>query len=77
MADVVNFTGITTLSLTAERVLQSAMDAALSEVIVIGVTEDGDEYFASSNADGGFVVWHMERAKHKLMLVVDDMMEGR
>ena len=56
MGDVVPFTGITTLDLPVERVLEAALAAGLRDVVVCGHTEDGTEYFASSAADGGTVL---------------------
>jgi hypothetical protein len=48
-------------------VLATAAGAKLSEVIVIGRTQEGDLYFISSSADGGDVLWLMEIAKRELM----------
>ena len=68
-AKIINFTGITKLDLPAERVLQQAIDVGLEGVIVIGYTKDGDEYAVSSYADGGTVLWLLERTKTKLLAV--------
>lgn len=62
---------ITKLNLDPDRVLSKAI-GELTEVVVIGFDKDGDEYFASSIADGGSVVFHLERAKHKLMRIIDE-----
>lgn len=68
MSNVVYDTGIVTkLDLPPERILQSALKADLADVVVIAYTKDGDEYFASSAADGGYVLWMIERAKLKLI----------
>lgn len=75
MAKVVDLPVITTLDLNPERVLAGAMEERLKGVVVIGFTEDGQEYFASSYADGGDVIWHLRRAEHRLMQAVDDMTE--
>lgn len=69
---VVEFPGITTLDLPPERVLQKALDKGLDGVVVMGYDEDGEEYFCSSYADGGEVLWLMERMKLKLLTVLDD-----
>lgn len=58
---------MTTLDLPAERVLQGAVDAGMTEVVVLGYDAKGDEYFAHSHADAGRVLWLMERFKHRLM----------
>lgn len=70
MADVVLFRGITRLDLPADRVLMDAAENGdLDGVVIIGATKDGGEYFASSIADGGTVLWLMERFKTKLLAV--------
>lgn len=75
-AEVLEFTGVTKLDLDPERLLESAKDAGLAEVVICGVDQNGNEYFASSVADAGTVGWHLDRAKWNLMRQVDRMMEG-
>jgi hypothetical protein len=67
MSNVVNLSTITTLDIPPERVLNAALEADLSEVVIMGRDRDGNEYFASSIADGGDVVWLAERIKLKLI----------
>lgn len=70
MADdnkVVKFPGLSRLDLPAERILSEAAKAGLTSVVVIGYDAEEDEYFASSIADGGTVIWLMERLKKKLL----------
>ena len=62
---------LTTLDVPIDRVLEGALAAELDAVVVLGYDKNGDEYFASSNADGGDVVWLMERMKLKLLQVTD------
>lgn len=69
--NVVPFGGITRLDVEPSRVLEQAAQAGLSSVVIIGYDADGGEYFASSYADGGDVLWHLERAKFKLMVIAD------
>lgn len=73
--NVVNFTGITSLDLDPQRVLEQATKAGLKKVVILGYNsdvEDGDgEYFASSIADGADVVWLLERMKLKLLRLAD------
>lgn len=66
MTNVVPFNGITRLDLDPERVLDAAR-GRLTGVVVIGYAQDGTEYFASSYADGGDVLWLLERSKLKLL----------
>lgn len=70
MGEVVDLNVITTLSLDPDRVLKKAI-GKLERVVIVGRTKDGDEYFASSEADGGCVIWDMERAKLKLLRLAD------
>ena len=52
MADnVIPFGGITRLDIDPDRVLTSAV-GKLECVVVVGLGKDGEEYFASSMADG-------------------------
>jgi len=71
VAEIVDFDGITTLSLDPDRLLQKAI-GQLDRVIIIGIDKEGAEYFASSEADGGTAVWDLERAKLKLLRLADD-----
>ena len=73
MADnVVDGHFITRLDIPADRVLRKALDADLESVVVLGYDRDGEEYFAGSIADGGTVVWLLERAKGRLLSVKED-----
>jgi hypothetical protein len=71
MGEVVILQNVTSLDLPPERLLNAAIEAGPSKVLIIGVKEDGSEYFASSVADGGDVLWMLERAKLKLLQVVE------
>lgn len=65
--NVVTLRTITKLDIPADRVLAEASKAGLTSVMVIGYDADGDEYFASSIADGGTCLWLMERMKKHLI----------
>jgi hypothetical protein len=69
MGKVVIFNGVTRLDIPAERVLKGALKEDLDKVVVIGYAKDGSEFFASSMADGGTVLWLMERLKLQLLNV--------
>lgn len=71
-AKIIPFTGVTVLDLPPERILQKAIEADLDGVLVIGYTKDGEEYAASSYADGGTALWLLERTKTKLLAVTPD-----
>ncbi len=58
---------ITKLDLPPERILNDALEVNLESAVILGYDKDGNEYFASSIADGGTVLWLMERAKQALL----------
>ena len=63
---------MTKLPIPADRVLGAAMELSFERVTVIGCTDDGEEYVASSTSDCGAMLWDMERAKHLFMKMADD-----
>lgn len=65
-AKVIPLRCVTKLDLPPDRVLEGAM-GQLEGVVVIGYDKDGDEYFASTYADGGEVLWLLERLKLSLL----------
>lgn len=71
-AEIIEPNFVTTLDVPPERVLRRAMEADLEKVVVIGWDKEGEEYFASSVADGGDVLWMLERAKINLLRIVED-----
>jgi len=71
MGKVVGFTGVTTLNSNPESVLENAK-GKLDGVVILGYDKDGEEWFASSYADGGDTLWLMERLKLKLLTVYSD-----
>ena len=71
MSNVVDLDVVTTLPIDPDRVLSRAI-GNMQRVMVIGVDKDGNEYFASSDPDGGTCIWDLERAKLKLLRVVDE-----
>jgi len=71
MADIVYLPVITRLDIDPDRVL-SQSSGKLDTVIVVGYDKDGNEYFASSVADGGTAVWLLERMKLKLLQEPDN-----
>lgn len=56
---------ITKLDIPVDRVINAALEAGLTGVVVLGWDEN--EYFASSIADGADVLWLMERLKKQLL----------
>lgn len=71
MTNIIRFPGITKLDMPADHVLESAL-GKLEGVVVLGYDKDGQEYFASSYADGGDMLWLLERAKKALLEMADE-----
>lgn len=71
MGDVVRLPVITRLDWPADQVLDAAK-GRLEGVVVLGYGVDGQEYFASSYADGADMLWLLERAKFALLNVSQD-----
>jgi hypothetical protein len=69
--NVVNFPGITTLDMDPERIMEGARKANLSDIVILGYDQAGDEWFASSVADGAEVLWLLERLKLQLLRLGD------
>ncbi len=68
MGKVILMNGITKLDLPIDRVLDSAK-GELEGVILIGYDKEGEEYFASTYADGGDILWLIERLKKRLLQI--------
>lgn len=62
---------VTRLDLPPERVLARALEVDLESVVIVGQTKDGEEYFASSLADGGTVIYHLQRGIWALNKMID------
>lgn len=58
--------GETRLNIPADRVLEMA-HGRLNGVVIAGYDQDGGTYFASSYADGGEVLWLLEKLKKQLL----------
>lgn len=69
LAPVVTLGCATCLDIDSQRVLNGALEAELSEVVVVGYDKDGEFYFASSKADGPNILWALEMAKLKLLKI--------
>lgn len=67
MGDVIPLGNITRLDLPTDRVLDAAKSHCSSGVVIMGWDDDDTLYFASSIADGGDVLWLMEKAKAALL----------
>lgn len=65
-ATVIPLNNVTRLDLPADRILEGAI-GQLEDVVILGKTSSGEYYFASSVADGGKVLWMLEKLKFELM----------
>ena len=74
MGTVVPINGITRLDLPPNQILDAARDQ-LECVVVLGYDNDGQEYFATSLADGAEVLWLLERCKVALFAAADSLTE--
>lgn len=74
--NVIDWNGLTTLPTDPARVIERAAKAGLTNVVIVGFDSAGAEFFAASDADGANVLWHLERAKHKLLSVPETHFGG-
>jgi len=65
--NVITLGNVTRTDLPVDRVLEAAKGKIEGGVVLLGWDKDGELYFASSIADGGEVVWLMEKAKLALL----------
>ena len=66
MVKVIPLNNITHLDLPPDRILENAI-GKMDSVVLLGYDKEGTEYFASSIADGGDVLWLLERCKQDLL----------
>ena len=71
MGDVVDLPVITRLDQDADKMLESAK-GRLDEIVIVGLDKHGNEYFSSNKSDGATALWHLERAKYKLLKLQDE-----
>jgi hypothetical protein len=65
--NVVDLDVITSLPMPSEKLLTKALENGVTNVVILGYDPDGDFYFASSDADGGDVLWLLDIAKKRLL----------
>jgi len=68
MNKVLPLNNVTRLDLPVDRVLEEAK-GKLEGVVLLGFDNDGEEYFASTYADGGTVLWLLANCKKQLLEV--------
>ena len=62
---------VTRLDLPVDQVLEQTKRMGLEGVVILGYFENGDQYFASTYADGGAVLWLLEMCKKQLLEMVE------
>ena len=68
--NVTEFTGETRLKTPVPKILAAAAGKRLEDVVVVGWTQDGEMYFASSQSNGAEVLWLLRQAEHELIAAV-------
>jgi hypothetical protein len=78
MGKVIELGVVTSASISPEKILQAALEADLTEAIVIGQRPDGTVYFAMSTAEAPDINWLLDCAKRLLMdgIIEDDTCHG-
>lgn len=71
LKNVIPLGNITKLDIPADQMLKQTL-GKLTDVVIIGYDRKGKEYFISSMADGGDVVWLLERCKKQLLEIDGD-----
>ena len=68
MGEVVSWRGITRLDLNPDDTLES-LKGQLKGFVLLGYDQNDEAFFSSTYADGGDVLWLIEKFKHALMNV--------
>lgn len=61
------------MDIDATSILRSAHDRGVVEIVIVGYDAQGKEFFASSMADAGEAIFHLQRGIHKLNNMVDEL----
>ena len=74
-AEIVELGCLTRLPVPSEKLLRRALEGGVTNVVIIGYDPAGEFWFASSDADGGDVLWLLELAKRRLFAAADSLAE--
>ena len=66
MSKIIPFTGVTQLDLDPDVILEN-LKGKVQGFVLMGWGADGEEFFSSTYADGGTVLWLIERCKKRLL----------
>lgn len=72
MSNVIPLGMVTRLDMPVEKILDAVSKQDLDGVVILGYDKEGDIWFSSSYADGGTVLWLLERAKKDLLAVGEE-----
>lgn len=72
--NVIRFPGASTVDIPAESILKDAIEAGLTDVVVMGWTKDGDEYFAGTTSDARTVQFLANRLIHLTNMMADEQL---
>jgi len=64
----------TTVKLDADNIMRQTI-GKLDDVVILGYTKDGREYYASNMPSGPDALWLLQRNIHQLMHIVDEEQE--
>ena len=70
--NVIPLGGVTRLDLPPDNILKNNI-GELEGVVLIGFDHDGEIVTASSYADGGTVLWLLEKCRRRLMNASDEL----
>lgn len=73
--NVVQFPGATTMDVPVQKVLEEAIKADLEDVVVMGWTKDGQEFFSGSSSDIRTVQFLANRLIHQTNMMADEQLD--
>lgn len=76
MGEIVYAPFVTSLDMDVGRVLDGARDEGMAEIVIVGETTKGEDFFASNLASGVDVIFHLTRGIHKMNKIIDRIERG-
>ncbi len=67
MSNIIQFTGDSRLDIEADKVIESSLGQGINQVLIIGYTDNGEDYTASSTSDVKELLFMIEKFKFELM----------
>lgn len=69
MGKVLDFTGDAIADVSTSNVIEGLIEGKVKDLVVVGVTEEGQLYIASECKDIGHVILRLEQAKSELLTI--------